>query len=269
MIPWGELTWNWTECLERVGFLALRSKYGRVGENRASLRWAWRKNAGGDAELSRTRAILRAQRCEIENQAGKDCRRDHERAAIHRHRELARDIDLEQPGPELPRHEQPIPDGIECDPVRDAAALGHVLAFRRGQQIPHIDPTHDVAGSGVDAGDEICLVHVRPQLAAHPLQLVEHPDGAICLSHLNRALLVESHWVHHPDSTGAIAHVESASVGGESPSFAGVSKAVDWGERSGVVDVSETAMPRELVQTLAHDCNSFSELCWGQCCSAV
>src|SRR5207244_1312079 len=183
--------------------------------------------------------------------------------------ELARDIDLEQSRPELPGHEQPIPDGIECDPVRDAGALGHVLPFRPGQQIPDIDPTHDMPGGRVDAGNEICLVHVRPQLAAHPLQLVEHPDGAICLSHLNRALLVESHWVHHPDSTGAIAHVESASVGGESPSFACVSKAVDRGERSGVVDVSETAVPRELVQTLAHDCYSFSELCWGQCCSVA
>src|SRR6202171_5490762 len=104
-------------------------------------------------------------------------------------------FDLKHAGPELPGDEKPIGCRIKCDSVRDPAASGYILTLRRSQQIPHIDPAHYVAGCGVDARNEICLIHVRPQLTPHPFQLVEHPDGAVSLAYLERAQLAESRWI--------------------------------------------------------------------------
>src|SRR5439155_24532837 len=149
----------------------------------------------------------------------------------------------------------------ERDPVGDAATPGHVRAFRRCKQMPDIDPTDDVPGARVDACNEVRLIDVRPQLSTHPLQLVEHPDGAVSFSHLNRALLVESRRIDDANSTGAIAHVKSAAGGGESPSLTSVGEAVDRGECGAAVHVPATALPCQLINAVAHARNSFSELC--------
>src|SRR6267154_6410902 len=116
-------------------------------------------------------------------------------------------VDLEQARPELPRQELPIPDRVECNAVCNAAAFGYVLALHRRQQIPDINPTHNTTGYRVDASNEICLIHVRPHLTPHPLQLIEHPDGAVCLAHLNCSQHMESVWIQHAESTRAVAHV--------------------------------------------------------------
>src|SRR5207237_8350885 len=66
-------------------------------------------------------------------------------------------IDLKQVWPELPRQEQPVPDRVECDAVRDGAPLGYILAFRCGQQIHHINYTIDQPGCTVDSIDDTYL----------------------------------------------------------------------------------------------------------------
>src|SRR6267143_503002 len=169
-------------------------------------------------------------------------------------------VDLKHTGPELPGDEKLIGCRIKCDSVRDSATSGHILALRRGQQIPQIDPAHDTSGSGVDASNEICLIHVRPQLTPHPLQLVEHPDCAVSLAYPERANLAESRWVHHSDLTRAVAHIQNPAVRREAPSLAGVGEAVDRGECGGIIHVPSAASPSQLIKAVAHNCDSFAEL---------
>ena len=133
--------------------------------------------------------------------------------------------------------------------------------MRISQQLTKIDPPHDVSVCRIDARDEVGFVDVRPQLASHPLQLVEHPDAAIRLAHRNRAQLAEPFWIDHANPAAAVAHVEQTPVRGQSPSLTCVREAVYRGQRGGVIHVAAPTLPCQLIDPIPHASYSFSEFC--------
>src|SRR5690606_2595092 len=141
------------------------------------------------------------------------------------------DLHLVEHRPVLARDDQPLRRRV----VRDA--VQHVLgaALRGRIDARRIDPPDDLAVVGIDARDPILVPDVRPDLAVHPLELVQPDDGPPLGAHAYRADDLERLGIEERNPLGSVAHDEPLAVRREPPALARVAERADPLERPDVV----------------------------------
>jgi hypothetical protein len=131
--------------------------------------------------------------------------------------------------------------------------------INRRQKAGEVDPANHLSALWRDAGDAIGLPDIGENLSLDEFQFIQLVDRLVPIVDFDSTLFRERVAVQNADLSGPVAHEKVTAIGGETPSFAGVSEGAQQFEVAEVVDKSGLGLPGELHHCVSEESDSLTE----------